>query len=291
MSSDLDKKKNYKIFADNFFTSLPLLKHLQERGIHFVGTVRANRLKGCDLKTEKELRKEGRGSCDSKVEANSNALVVRWYDNKTVDTLSSCVGIHPMVEVDRWDKKQGQRIKVKCPQVIATYNKYMGGVDLLDSLCALYKFNIRTKRWYLRIFYHMVIVAVVVSWLWYRRHCTLLNERTSDETLRFSSACCSRPHRHSQKSGPTFLVSETFSSQEIPKSAHSWHTFRWSTSLTTVGNYTWTLQEQRLWRFYFHSLQEMQCPLVSQQGQELLLWLSYKEWMNTFLYQICYILQ
>jgi hypothetical protein len=67
MCKSLPDGKNYKIFADNFFTSMPLLVKLKEKSFHFVGTVRANRLKGCDLKTEKELKKDRRGSYDCKV--------------------------------------------------------------------------------------------------------------------------------------------------------------------------------------------------------------------------------
>ena len=58
----------------------------------YVGTVRSNRLKGVTLKTEKELKKEGRGTSDSQVEEREKLIVVRWYDNKSVDFLSSYVG-------------------------------------------------------------------------------------------------------------------------------------------------------------------------------------------------------
>jgi hypothetical protein len=57
---------NYNIFAD-FFTSLPLVKALKEKSLWYVGTVRSNRLKGCTLKDEKELKRDGRGSVDYKV--------------------------------------------------------------------------------------------------------------------------------------------------------------------------------------------------------------------------------
>jgi hypothetical protein len=40
---------------------MPLLVKLKEKSFHLVGTVRASRLKGCDLKTEKELKKDRRG--------------------------------------------------------------------------------------------------------------------------------------------------------------------------------------------------------------------------------------
>ncbi|GFR85287.1 PiggyBac transposable element-derived protein 4 [Elysia marginata] len=77
--------------------------------------------------------------------------------------------------VKRWDKKERKTVEVPCPDAIVEYNKFMGGIDLLDSLSALYKYHVRTKRWYLKVFYHTVTMALVTSWLWYRRHCVLLN--------------------------------------------------------------------------------------------------------------------
>ncbi|KAK3697378.1 hypothetical protein RRG08_005769 [Elysia crispata] len=77
MTANVPDGKNYKVFADNLFTSLPLVKILKERGIFYTGTVRMNRLKGCSLSSEADLKKTGRGSSDSKVEVNSGIVAVR----------------------------------------------------------------------------------------------------------------------------------------------------------------------------------------------------------------------
>ena len=45
----------------------------------------------------------------------------------------------------------------------------MGGNDKLDMMCALYKGQIKSRRWYIYIWLHSVIVALVNSWLLYRR--------------------------------------------------------------------------------------------------------------------------
>ena len=177
LASTLESDKNYKLFADNYFTSLPLVNALKLKSIWYVGTVRANRLKGCELKTEKELKKEGRGAVDYKVEATSNVIALRWYDNKAVDVVSSYVGVEPAGEVRRWDKKSKQYIDIQRPNIIATYNMFMGGVDLLDSLTSLYKQTMKSKRWYMYIFWHTVMITCVNAWLWYKRHCVLLKEK------------------------------------------------------------------------------------------------------------------
>lgn len=175
MTSKLAEGKNFKIFADNFFTNLALVKALKEKGMWFIGTVRVNRLKGCKLKTEKELKQEGRGSSHTLVELNTGASATRWFDNRCVDLVSTYKGVEPQEAVRRWDKKEKQYMQINCPASVKEYNKFMGGVDLLDSLTALYKYPIKTRRWYMYIFYHTIAMAVVNAWLLYKRHCKSMN--------------------------------------------------------------------------------------------------------------------
>ena len=70
--------KNYKAIADNFFTSMALLCKLKERGILNLGTVRKNRLPGCELKEEKTLKEEGRRSFDHWVETTQDICAIHW---------------------------------------------------------------------------------------------------------------------------------------------------------------------------------------------------------------------
>ncbi|TWW53411.1 PiggyBac transposable element-derived protein 1 [Takifugu flavidus] len=168
MTSTLPAGKNHKVFADNYFTSVPLVQHLKERGIHYIGTIQINRVKDCAMMDEKELKKNGRGSMDFRVNQDNN-IIVRWYDNKAVNLISSFVGIEPVGNVKRWDRKSKTHIMVPRPAIVETYNKFMGGVDLLDMLSALYKFSFRSRRWYMYIWWHTVTVAVINAWKLYRR--------------------------------------------------------------------------------------------------------------------------
>ncbi|CAG5954660.1 unnamed protein product, partial [Menidia menidia] len=101
------------------------------------------RLPNCNLEDEKSLKKKGRGSFDHR-------------------------------EIQRWDKATKTYIDVERPYIVATYNKYMGGVDLLDSFRAKYKFTLKSRRWYMYIFWHTITLAVVNAWLLYKRHCQAL---------------------------------------------------------------------------------------------------------------------
>lgn len=158
--------KNYKVYADNFFTSVPLVLKLKEKELWYVGTVRANRLQGAEkkLKPVKVLQKEGRGSV-SVCTSNEDITVTRWIDNSAVHVLSSYAGKEPVSTAQRFSRKEKKFIEIQRPYSIELYNKHMGGVDLMDSLVALYRNDVRNKRWYMRIFYHMLNVTVVNSWI------------------------------------------------------------------------------------------------------------------------------
>ena len=49
--------KHYLLYFDNWFTSLPLVCHLAKSKIFCLGTVRSNRLLGCDLSSDIKKRK------------------------------------------------------------------------------------------------------------------------------------------------------------------------------------------------------------------------------------------
>lgn len=50
----------FHLFFDNFFTSLPLLDILQDRGIRGTGTIRENRVKNCPLISSVQMKKRSR---------------------------------------------------------------------------------------------------------------------------------------------------------------------------------------------------------------------------------------
>lgn len=174
LASTLPAGHNYKIFADNFFTSVILIERLLMRGIHYTGTVRNGRLPNCVLKDEKTLSKEGRGSWDSCVLNEPKVAAVRWFDNRPVTLASTFVGPLPITKVQRWDKVSKSFIEINRPFIVEQYNRSMGGVDLLDAFVAQYRFQLRSRRWYMYLFWHSITVALINAWLLYRRDCCLL---------------------------------------------------------------------------------------------------------------------
>lgn len=118
-----------------------------------------------------------RGKFDSRVDTNSNIVVTKWHDNKVVHIISNYKGPLPVENVKRWSVAEKKKVDVPRPASIGEYNSYMGGIDLHDMLMELYRVNIRVRRYYLRIVYHLLDMCVVNSWLLYRRHCKQLNDK------------------------------------------------------------------------------------------------------------------
>ncbi|KAL1447475.1 hypothetical protein MTO96_044279 [Rhipicephalus appendiculatus] len=106
MCQALPENRGYKVAADNYFSSLDLAAELLKRGVGFVGMLRSNRLKDCRLKSESDLKKEGRGAVDYAVDSSRNISVVRWHDNRAVTIVSNYVSAEPIGSVRRWDRKE-----------------------------------------------------------------------------------------------------------------------------------------------------------------------------------------
>lgn len=167
----IPRHQNFRLYFDNYFTSLRLLEYLAKEGILSLGTIRRNRIPDCKLSTEKLMMKKERGYSEEYV-ADVNGIdvsTVVWRDNKIVSLASTFAGQKPESDVRRWDKQKSQYVNIKRPNVIGEYNRHMGGVDLLDSVMGIYKIRLRSKRWPMRLFYHYLDLTMANAWLLYKR--------------------------------------------------------------------------------------------------------------------------
>ncbi|KAH8039331.1 hypothetical protein HPB51_005661 [Rhipicephalus microplus] len=126
--------------------------------------------KCCVLKTDKELRRKGRGRYDQKVTKDGDVILVRWQDNGVVNVASSYVGVDDLSTARRWSEATKQHVDIPCPALIKDYNTFMAGVDRMDFLLSLYPLRQRTKKWPVRVICHFVSFAIVNSWLEYVKH-------------------------------------------------------------------------------------------------------------------------
>lgn len=87
-----------------------------------------------------------------------------WKNNKIVTLISTCVGAEPVNYIERFDEKNKEMISKTSPQIVKDYNSHMGGVDLMDSFIGRYRIKVKSRKWYIRIVYHLLNMVVINSW-------------------------------------------------------------------------------------------------------------------------------
>ena len=105
-------------------------------------------------------------------------------DNSVVTLASTFTAVEPETSVKRWSSKEKKTISVPCPAIISEYNKSMGGVDLMDMLLNLYLIDRKSKKWYMKLFYHLIGISVTNCWLLHRRHHEQLEGQKSSVCLK-----------------------------------------------------------------------------------------------------------
>lgn len=81
----------------------------------------------------------------------SGICLGKWNDNSIVQLTSNFVTIHPIQNILRRNKFSQSR-EVECHNIAMQHNKSMGGVDML---LALYRITIKTRRWYVKVLWHL----------------------------------------------------------------------------------------------------------------------------------------
>lgn len=172
LTRDVPRYKNHKIYFDRYYTSLNLVVHLKKIGLLSAGTVMRNRIPDCKFPSDEILKKKPRGYSEeySCLVDNIKITSVLFKDNNNVLFLSSFVGELPKVcEKPRYDRKQKTHVNIACPEVVNKYNKNMGNVDLLDSNVGRCHIKLKSRKWYIRLFYHLLDMTVINAWVLYRK--------------------------------------------------------------------------------------------------------------------------
>jgi hypothetical protein len=164
--------QNRKIYFDNYFTTVGLLERLKAENTLACGTIRGNRVGlPTGIQDDKNM---SRGQFDYRV-SSLDISYFKWYDNKPVHLLSNFHG-SKATEVSRL-KKDGKRENIASPEIIPDYNHYMGGVDQADRLRQAYCVDRRSKKWWHRLFFGILDIAFVNSYVVYK--CLNKEERIS----------------------------------------------------------------------------------------------------------------
>ncbi|XP_030747084.1 piggyBac transposable element-derived protein 2-like [Sitophilus oryzae] len=162
--AELPPSQGHKLFFDNYFTSVQLMLHLTQEGFCATGTIRESRTEKALLKDKKIMQKSKRGHYDFCTNDDKNILLIRWKDNQVV-TLATNFDSARETTCTRWNKTKKAKESIVQPQAISSYNKSMGGVDLMDQMVAVYRTRMRQRKWWWPIFSYFLDVTVVNSWI------------------------------------------------------------------------------------------------------------------------------
>ena len=211
-------EKSHFVFFDNYFSSVPLAAYLQRKNTYCVATTRADRVGWpTSLKAKKQLdRQLKRGEHHSVIVAPGVQCLL-WKDKKAIPFINTTCEPSEQTTVMR-KKKDGSRITVPCPQSVKLYNSYMGGVDVADQLRKTYSCRRKSKKWWLPLFYFLVDVSVVNSYILHREtpHASklTLKEFILELSSELMSSYCSR--KRSAQSSPDAPPSARFCGRHFP---------------------------------------------------------------------------
>lgn len=158
---------------DNFFASYDIQQYLYNNGIYATATVNSNRadlplvVKHAKKKNIPRSQKINLARGEFRWRTKNNVAFVMWQDTKLVTLLTTA--FHPKVNktfCDRTQKDVSKRAFL-CPSTVLQYTERMGGVDRFDQKRTTYEVGRRSKRWWLRIFYFCVDLAITNSFLLY----------------------------------------------------------------------------------------------------------------------------
>lgn len=146
------------LYVDNWYSSPKLFSKLHDEKLNVCGTVRINRMHLPKINTK--IIKKG----EVKKFSSSQMTFIVWKDKKVVTMLSTMRSLE-MITTDKIDHHSKQ-YKVK-PNIVLDYNNSMGGVDLSDQYMTSYEIMRKSKKWYIKTFFHLLDMAIFNAFVVY----------------------------------------------------------------------------------------------------------------------------
>lgn len=155
--------KNHIAYFDNYFAGYELVKELLTDKIYACGTIMKKRK---HLPQLPGYENDERGEYVWKADTNGISFM-RWKDAKDVHLISSVHDPRMRTSVSR-KQKDGTAQNIPCPMAVKDYNKHMGYVDRMDHLKTLYEIDRQSNKWWHRIFFYFLDIAVVNSYVMFK---------------------------------------------------------------------------------------------------------------------------
>ena len=163
-------EKGHHIYADRFYTSVPLLQFLQTQSLDYTGTVDVRRKDfPRQLKTLKLSKKESKWFAT----ADGEFMLVAFRDKKAKKFVAVVTTAHAGKVGTVPKKTRGGEIVDK-PLCIDDYNQKMNGCDRVDQLVQYYGIHKRKSyKWWKKVFHFLLeIIHVNARILYSHVHAT-----------------------------------------------------------------------------------------------------------------------
>ena len=155
-------RKGHILYIDNYYTSPQLLMDLHKKGTGATGTAR-NRKGFPPAVRDAKLSNKG----DKIVMSNGPMMAMKIKDRKDVKMLST---VHSSTDVDT-AKRNHRGVAIRRCEAVHMYNQFMEAVDRNDQMVAYSSFRRRTLKWWKKVFFHVLSLAILNSWIVYRDWC------------------------------------------------------------------------------------------------------------------------
>ena len=150
--------KGHILFVDNWYTSPILFRYLHKCNTGACGTVRLNRKHM--PKFTKKLKRGETECCRRKM-----LLAIKWSDKRHVSMLTT-VNTPAIVDTSKKHYATGEFIRK--PECVVSYTKNMGAVDKTDMQISLTECTRKTRKWYRKLFFHLVDMCLYNAFVLYR---------------------------------------------------------------------------------------------------------------------------
>lgn len=152
----------HTLVMDNWYNQLPLTRYLKQRRTDVIGTLNRHRAHIPDdiRSLTQRLLQHG----EQVARHCGDISLIAWKDVKLVTTALSTFHKNDQVAATR------AGVAIQKPHMIATYNKYMGGVDSKDQKLSMYLMERkRNKKWYMKVFKRLLNTSLLNTFIIFRK--------------------------------------------------------------------------------------------------------------------------
>lgn len=157
---------NHNIYMDNFYTSVKVLESLKTNGIYSCGTLRENR--GGPKKLKGLIKNFAKG--DGILMNNESINYIGFKDNGVVQIISNIHSSNFLGEQPECINGINKFSNIKSNEIIINYNKFMGGVDLMDQMTKYYSIGKKTQKWTTKMVFHLLNISFYNTYVLYKKN-------------------------------------------------------------------------------------------------------------------------